>query len=170
LNEPDVQDRLGADPGARNFSILSYEVAELFVGNNDMWSFDTGHYVEALLERGVRTLYFNGNQDAVCNWRGTERWLDELEWTCRQEFNEARREDWVVDNKPAGWKRRPRSHLSWLSPTCEEQAILYAQSVSIPEKSAIDPAFGTPPRAQSMMDKQVEVYTLGKRWLANEEL
>ena len=105
LNEPDVQDRLGVDPEARNFSILSYEVTELFVGNLDMWSFDTGHYVEALLERGVRTLYFNGNQDAVCNWRGTERWLDELEWTGRQEFNEARREDWFVEDRPAGWKR-----------------------------------------------------------------
>ena len=30
-----------------------------------MWSFDTGYYVEALLERGVRTSYLAGNQDAA---------------------------------------------------------------------------------------------------------
>lgn len=70
-----------------------------------MQSFGTGHYIEALLERGVRTLYFNGNQDGVCNWRGTERWLDRLERTGLREFNEVGREDWLVDNKSAGWKR-----------------------------------------------------------------
>ncbi|KAF9646594.1 hypothetical protein BDM02DRAFT_3099559 [Thelephora ganbajun] len=70
-----------------------------------MWSFDACH-VEALLKRGVRTLCFNEDQDVVCNWGGTERWLDESEWTGRRESNEAGREGWVLYNKSAGWKRK----------------------------------------------------------------
>jgi carboxypeptidase C (cathepsin A) len=107
-----------------------------------MWSFDTGHYVEALFKRGVRTLYFNGNQDAVCNWRGTERWLDELEWTSHQEFNEAGREDWIVDNKPADWKRTSPllsfAHVRGAGHTA-------SANPSIPEKTSVDLTSGTPP-------------------------
>ena len=124
--------------------MLSYAVAELFASNYDMWSFDTGNYVEALLERGVRFLYFNGNQDAVCNWRGTERWLDELEWTGHQEFNEAEKEDWVVDGKSAGWKRTsPLVSFAYV----RGAGHIVSAKPSMLKKTSIDLTFGTPPHS-----------------------
>jgi len=60
-----------------------------------------------MLEHGVRTWYFTGNWDAVRDWRNIERWLDELEWTGRQEFNEAEGRERIVNNQSAGWKWTP---------------------------------------------------------------
>ena len=77
-----------------------------------MWSFDTGHCVEVLLEHGVRVSYFIGNTDTVCDWHGTERRFGESEWIFRQEFDEAETES-PITNLLAG----SRPLLSYLSPT-----------------------------------------------------
>ena len=89
-------------------------------------------------------MHFNGNQDAACNWRGTERWLDELDWSGRQEFNEVRKEGWVVDKKSAGWTRvSPLLSFAYV----RGEGHIVSTEPSIPGKISIKLTFGTPPPA-----------------------
>lgn len=54
--------------------------------------------VSFTLEHGVRTLFYNGQWDMMCNHVATERLLYELEWRNATEFYKAKRFVWTVPN------------------------------------------------------------------------
>lgn len=54
-----------------------------------------------LLE-SMEILFFNGDQDLICNHYGNERMIEQLEWNGNKGWNGKELEDWVVDGKQAG--------------------------------------------------------------------
>jgi len=74
--------------------------------------------VEALLERGMRMLFFNGMNDLICNHVGNEIVLDNLEWKEIDNWKKASRFVWRPNDAshndgPAGYMRE-YSNLSYL--------------------------------------------------------
>lgn len=72
-------------------------------------------YVSALLERGVRVLSYVGTFDFICNHIGNEMWLEALEWSGKEGYNEAKLVDWKVKGKVAG-SYKSSGNLSVRSP------------------------------------------------------
>ncbi|KZV84668.1 alpha/beta-hydrolase [Exidia glandulosa HHB12029] len=100
-----TQDELGVDPAVRGpFQSCSRTESMAFHESADYFrvSYD---YVASLLERGVRVLAYNGAYDFVCNWPGTQRWTDALEWSGSSAYRATELQDWKVDGQPAGqWR------------------------------------------------------------------
>lgn len=82
----------------------------------------------------------NWHHDAACNWRGTERWLDELERTGLQELYEAIKDDWVIES--GEWKRI--SLFSSFAYVRGADNTVSARS-SMPENTPVDLTSNTPP-------------------------
>lgn len=57
------------------------------------------------LDAGVPTLYYSGNQDAICNYAGTERLLHALDWTGADDWRAAPRFVWQSHGAPAGFAK-----------------------------------------------------------------
>jgi cathepsin A (carboxypeptidase C) len=62
----------------------------------------TVHYVEALLERGIRVLVYVGDVDFASGWVGIERWTRELEWSGHSAFAGEELRPWMFDEAEAG--------------------------------------------------------------------
>jgi len=104
LNQPSVQELIGADPAVRNYTGSSETVARAFWNSNDA-QFPTQYYIAALLERGVRVLLYVGANDFACNWRGNEEMSLALEWTGQEAFKSQPLRQWHVDSHVAGVTR-----------------------------------------------------------------
>mmetsp|Transcript_9648 Transcript_9648/g.14358 ORF Transcript_9648/g.14358 Transcript_9648/m.14358 type:complete len:680 (+) Transcript_9648:26-2065(+) len=62
--------------------------------------------VTAVLERGVKILFFNGMNDIICNHVGNERLIENLSWSKIEQWKEADRYIWRAGNKPpAGYMK-----------------------------------------------------------------
>ncbi|KZV84666.1 alpha/beta-hydrolase [Exidia glandulosa HHB12029] len=100
-----TQEELGVDPGVRGpFKSCSRAAGMRFNDSGDFFrgSYD---YIASLLERGVRVLAFNGAYDFICNWAGTQRWTDALEWSGSDAYRATKLQDWEVDGQSAGkWR------------------------------------------------------------------
>ena len=44
-------------------------------------SFASVHYIPGILEKGVQVLMFAGAEDLICNYKGIERMIENLEWS-----------------------------------------------------------------------------------------
>ena len=66
LNNPSVQEALGIDRHHGNFSWVNMEINTRL--NDDDKTFRAEHYLEALLQRGVKALIYVGDSDWICNW------------------------------------------------------------------------------------------------------
>ena len=53
---------------------------------------DASEAVRSVLNRGLNVLIYNGDKDYICNWEGTDLWLEELEWRGSMFY---RREEWI---------------------------------------------------------------------------
>lgn len=60
------------------------------------------HHVEALLERGIKVLFYVGEYDWICNWVGNLQMAKNLEWSGQAGFLAAEERQWEVDGKKAG--------------------------------------------------------------------
>ena len=49
-----------------------------------------------LLEDGVPVMIYAGDKDLICNHVGNRRWVDALEWSGKQAWQQAKDEDWSV--------------------------------------------------------------------------
>jgi cathepsin A (carboxypeptidase C) len=59
----------------------------------------THHYVEALLEHGVKVLIYAGMNDLMTGWAGQEKMVHLLDWSGKQEFSKAELKPWYIDSK-----------------------------------------------------------------------
>ncbi|KAI8799845.1 putative carboxypeptidase C [Cladochytrium replicatum] len=91
LNRPDVQQALGVN---RQWQQGSGAVYKRYRESGD-FMFSLDHYVEELLENGLRVLIYAGDADSVCNWIGTKRMTTEFKWKHAAEFNDAADLQWV---------------------------------------------------------------------------
>ena len=125
MNNPSTQAALGVDPRHANFSHSNGEIFKQFETGGDFWNFRAEHYLEALLERGVRVLIYVGENDWVCNWVrphshfgttsnilltlrhqvGNNRMTLDLEWTLQAKFRSQPLREWFVQGELAGKTR-----------------------------------------------------------------
>ncbi|OCH89480.1 serine carboxypeptidase [Obba rivulosa] len=104
LNREDIRRTLGVDAAVQNFSSCNDNV-EIAFAQNPGEMFPTQYYIEALLERGVRTLIYVGATDWFGNWIGNERMTLAVEWTGQDAFAAQPLREWHVDGAPAGLTR-----------------------------------------------------------------
>ncbi|WOL08444.1 hypothetical protein Cni_G17197 [Canna indica] len=97
LNQDSVRNALGV--GNRKFVSCSPLVYEAMV-TDWMKNFEVG--IPALLEDGIQLLIYAGEYDLICNWLGNVRWVNSMEWSGSQLFNEAPLAPFTVDSKEAG--------------------------------------------------------------------
>lgn len=104
LNLPEVREVIGID-ATFNFSLISLSVNAAFASRLDDLDHSTSAYASALLERGIKILFYVGNYDLMCNWISVEKWTRALEWHGQAEFNVTPLREWNVDGKRAGLTR-----------------------------------------------------------------
>ena len=42
--------------------------------------------ISLILKSKVNVLVYSGDKDFICNWRGGEKWTNEVEWEKKEEF------------------------------------------------------------------------------------
>eukprot|EP01017_Pseudomicrothorax_dubius_P000058 TRINITY_DN0_c1116_g1_i1.p1 TRINITY_DN0_c1116_g1~~TRINITY_DN0_c1116_g1_i1.p1 ORF type:complete len:129 (+),score=33.87 TRINITY_DN0_c1116_g1_i1:112-498(+) len=66
------------------------------------WMTTLAPKVQYLLSKDVYVLVYSGDKDFICNWRGGEAWVHEVEWAHKGDFNNQNYTDWVVDGNNYG--------------------------------------------------------------------
>ncbi|KAJ2910553.1 hypothetical protein GGI21_000754 [Coemansia aciculifera] len=111
LGLPSVQRALGAIVSA-DYQACSRTVLSGFVDTFDtLRSYEDD--VAALLDSGVRALFYNGDADSVCSWYGTKAMLTAMEWRGKRGFLCAPDHKWLVAGAPAG-EVRSHDNLSFI--------------------------------------------------------
>lgn len=103
------------------------------------------YILPGLIERGVRTILFSGDQDLICNHIGTEEMIHNLEWNGGKGFELspgtwAPRRDWTFEGEPAGYYQEARN-LTYI--------LFYNSSHMVP--------FDYPRRTRDMLDRFINV-------------
>merc|ERR1711935_857510 len=88
LNRADVQETLGADGKWESCNML---VNKLFMADF-MTSYHKG--IPDLLHDDIEVLIYAGDVDYICNWLGNKKWVLDLEWEGKNEFNLAEDKPW----------------------------------------------------------------------------
>ncbi|KAL3621945.1 hypothetical protein CASFOL_034141 [Castilleja foliolosa] len=100
LNQPNVKSALGV--GNIPFVLCSREVYETMRG--DVMR-NMAVYIPELLEDGIKLLLFDVEYDFVCNWLGNWKWVHEMEWSGRRDFNAAPLVPFIVNRTQAGMQK-----------------------------------------------------------------
>lgn len=82
LNRQDVQAALGV--GGRKWESCNMEVHTAMLMD---WGTNASPNVAKLVAAGKKVLIYNGDKDYICNWVGGEKWVKEMEWEHKEEFN-----------------------------------------------------------------------------------
>ena len=82
LNREDVQAALGV--GGRKWESCNMEVHTAMLMD---WGTNASPNVAKLVAAGKKVLIYNGDKDYICNWVGGEKWVKEMEWEHKEEFN-----------------------------------------------------------------------------------
>jgi hypothetical protein len=62
-------------------------------------------YIAELLDGGVRVMAYNGDRDLSCNAAGTERLLNDMQWSGADEWYATERGLWTVNNEPSRYAK-----------------------------------------------------------------
>nr|AFD28280.1 serine carboxypeptidase [Holotrichia oblita] len=96
LNSRAVQMRLGVD---KKWEDCNTSVHTYLLGDFDT---ETRTKVSKLIKAGLKVLTYNGVQDFICNWVGTESWISALQWEGVTKFTELPYKSWVVEGRALG--------------------------------------------------------------------
>jgi len=66
------------------------------------WMKNLAPKVADILDAGLDTLVYSGDKDFICNWRGGEKWTNEVEWSGHTDYSKVDYVDWNVEGKAAG--------------------------------------------------------------------
>ena len=100
LNTPAIREKLGVT-SPRNFSSCTRDVGAGFAAHMDKWRVPTQQYVAELLTRGIHILIYAGTYDWQCNWVANKLWVEKLQWSGHDSFNEQEWRVWGL-NKTIG--------------------------------------------------------------------
>jgi serine carboxypeptidase-like clade 4 len=95
LNQAEVKKAIGASPDIEYEScnqLVHMEMLGDWVGNFDI-------DIPILLDAGVRVLVYSGTEDFICNYLGSQAWVNALSWSGQAQFNKLDLKEWKVDNK-----------------------------------------------------------------------
>lgn len=81
MTNASVQKILGV-PG-RKWETCTSDVHAALLGD---WMNDMSSKVTDLVNAGLNTLVYSGDKDFICNWRGGEKWTNELKWDHSAEY------------------------------------------------------------------------------------
>ncbi|KAH6905879.1 alpha/beta-hydrolase [Coprinopsis sp. MPI-PUGE-AT-0042] len=111
LNRPDVKKLIGADSyfDSHNMTNPAMQVWLDFARSSDILR-SSYHYVSGLLEHGVKVLIYVGKTDWICNHIANEKWVMELDWSGKEGFHRAKKEEWSVLSKSHTKGGEIRSH------------------------------------------------------------
>lgn len=65
-------------------------------------STDSTPLIADLLDNGVRLLVYVGDQDLICNRIGVRDWINAMNWTGSNAWNETETKAWIVEGEQAG--------------------------------------------------------------------
>jgi carboxypeptidase D len=142
LRRPDVLEALHVSPDKRSgWQECSSAVTSSFKAHNSRPSFDL---LPGLLEE-MPVLLFSGDQDLICNYRGTEELIHNMEWGGAKGFETspgtwAPRRGWTFEGEPAGIYQEARN-LTYV--------LFYNASHMVP--------FDYPRRTRDMLDRFIGV-------------
>uniref|UniRef100_A0A7S2V6R2 Carboxypeptidase n=1 Tax=Fibrocapsa japonica TaxID=94617 RepID=A0A7S2V6R2_9STRA len=102
LNKHSVKEQLGVVEESGAWEECDNQVNADF--SND-WMKTFHQLLAPMLEAGVRALLYSGDCDYICNWMGNKAWVQELNWSGREAFNQAEDRDWVVGGQKKGLVR-----------------------------------------------------------------
>ena len=103
LNKPAVRKALHVDPRVKTFKTFSESAAfQLEIGEQD----SVAELYPELLKAGIKILFYNGLDDGKdSNFLSTQRWLSEMNWAYKKQFNKAKRCVWYTGNQVAGYAK-----------------------------------------------------------------
>ncbi|KAI0320056.1 serine carboxypeptidase [Amylostereum chailletii] len=94
LNDPKVKATLGVDV-SREFASCNLDINQAFLFQGD-GSHNSALLLPDLINDGIRLLVYAGNADAMCNYLGNERWVEQLEHKFHEEFAASKPLQWVT--------------------------------------------------------------------------
>eukprot|EP01086_Lenisia_limosa_P012213 TRINITY_DN4003_c0_g1_i2.p1 TRINITY_DN4003_c0_g1~~TRINITY_DN4003_c0_g1_i2.p1 ORF type:complete len:426 (+),score=123.82 TRINITY_DN4003_c0_g1_i2:70-1278(+) len=96
LNLDEVQQRIGVD---KTWETCNGPVNQQF---EDDWMRSVDHAVSAVLDAGKLAVFYSGDQDFICNHRGTEYFLPHLKWAGQSKWAAAEPKEWYSGGQLAG--------------------------------------------------------------------
>jgi cathepsin A (carboxypeptidase C) len=102
MNADENKKALGVNPDLK-FQSCNMEVNQAFTFQGDSMH-NSALLLPELINDGIRLLVYAGNADAMCNFLGNERWVNELETKFAREFQATTPLPWVTvdEGKLAG--------------------------------------------------------------------
>jgi len=97
LNRADVQAAIGVN---KKWEVCTGSVHQELAGD---WFNSQQYMVPDILEAGVRVYVYNGANGYICNFLGSEAWVQSMKWKYQSEFNSGKRTVWMVDQNIAGY-------------------------------------------------------------------
>ena len=95
LNQEVVKEKLGAE--VDTYESCNFDVNRNFMFAGD-WMKPYHKNVIDLLEKELPVLIYAGDKDFICNWLGNKAWTNELEWSGKAEFSDAKIEKMFSDD------------------------------------------------------------------------
>ena len=101
----------GIHVGNKIFSDQSGQVSQHLQADITM---STANWMATLLDAGHRVMFYVGNLDICICYRNTDKFLRQLEWSGKVEFNAVRKQIWRLDGEVAGYARvvEPLLHVA----------------------------------------------------------
>lgn len=96
LNQDFVKEKTGAEVDV--YKSCNFDVNKNFMYTGD-WMKPFHKHVITLLEKEVPVLIYAGDKDFICNWLGNKAWTDNLDWSGKEDFNDAKIKQMYLDNK-----------------------------------------------------------------------
>ncbi|MCP4748345.1 MAG: S10 family peptidase [Desulfobacteraceae bacterium] len=105
LDQPEVRQALFVDPSVTQWKETSKRIAFLLEKGEQNSVAD----LYPPLFEAIPVLIYNGIYDMDCNFMGTDFWIQNLQWSFRDEFLNAPREPWFVNGALAGHIRSAKN-------------------------------------------------------------
>ncbi|CEO97689.1 hypothetical protein PBRA_005803 [Plasmodiophora brassicae] len=98
LNQPSVMASLGVSSQAQAWK----ECRTTTLPPTDAWVSSGGSLLSSLLERGLPTLIFYGDQDLICNYVGGMHLAEQLRWSRSDAYKQKQFSPWVANGVDSG--------------------------------------------------------------------
>jgi len=100
LNQPNVVALLNASANANGWQMCN---SGPYFALDDDFSRSSEYLLPEILEN-IRVLFYNGDQDLICDMDGTAALISVLNWTYQSQFNSAKKQTWVTKfGNTSGW-------------------------------------------------------------------
>ncbi len=104
LNTPSIKKNLGV-PESVTFQSCNMNINQAFLLQGDSMH-DSAALLPELIEDGIRVLIYAGEADFMCNYMGNLEWMQNLQTSYLDDFNNGTAQDWIVNGKKAGSVRK----------------------------------------------------------------